>query len=88
MGEYNRTALNASILSIKNKLQLLLSCAAFSPRQSATGKSDDAEGNYIPPAELLKTASAVELFLFDAAHARWSYLLLNLDKPARSRVSV
>jgi Fe-S oxidoreductase len=47
------------------------------------GKSDDAEGDNIPPAELLEDRVNQAEQLLDATHERWSYLLANLDTPLR-----
>src|SRR3569832_1249949 len=85
MGEYTDGIERINIeLSIKNKLQLLAELRSFfSAGHLPLGKSEDGEGNNIPAEELLGDRVAQAEQLLDAAHARWSYLLSNLDKPLR-----
>lgn len=83
MGEYSDGIEHINIeLSIRNKLQLLAEMRSFFVAGNLPlGKSDDAEGDNIPPAELLEDRVHQAEQLLDATHARWSYLLSNLDKP-------
>ncbi|MFT2542895.1 hypothetical protein ACMWP9_33295, partial [Escherichia coli] len=69
-------------LSIKNKLQLLAELDSFFVKGNLPlGKSDDAEGDDIPAAEMLEDRVHQAESLLEQTHARWSYLLANLDKP-------
>ncbi|MGV3741057.1 MAG: DUF3400 domain-containing protein, partial [Burkholderiaceae bacterium] len=71
-------------LSIKNKLQLIAELRSFFARGNLPlGKNDDADGEAIPPAELLEDRVSQAEMLLDISHARWSYLVTNLDKPLR-----
>ena len=81
MGEYTEGIERINIeLSIKNKLQLIDELSEFFSREHLPlGKSDDAEGNDIPPAELLEDRVHQAQELLQQAHARWSYLLAHLD---------
>jgi FAD/FMN-containing dehydrogenase/Fe-S oxidoreductase len=83
MGEYTDGIERINIeLSIKNKLQLLAELRAFfAAGNLPLGKSEDAEGGDIPDAELLEDRVSQAESLLDETHARWSYLLSNLDKP-------
>jgi FAD/FMN-containing dehydrogenase/Fe-S oxidoreductase len=83
MGEYTDGIERINIeLSIKNKLQLLDELHAFfSKGNLPLGKSDDAEGGDIPPAELLEDRVSQAEELLQAVRARWSYLLSEMDKP-------
>jgi FAD/FMN-containing dehydrogenase/Fe-S oxidoreductase len=85
MGEYTDGIERINIeLSIKNKLQLLAELRGFFARGNLPlGKSEDAEGDDIPAAELLGDRVAQAEQLLDLTHARWSYLLSELDKPLR-----
>jgi FAD/FMN-containing dehydrogenase/Fe-S oxidoreductase len=85
MGEYSDGIERINVeLSIKNKLQLLAELHGFFVTGNLPlGKSDDAEGDNIPPAELLEDRVNQAEQLLDATHERWSYLLTNLDKPLR-----
>jgi FAD/FMN-containing dehydrogenase/Fe-S oxidoreductase len=86
MGEYSDGIERINVeLSIKNKLQLLAELRGFFVTGNLPlGKSDDAEGDNIPPAELLEDRVNQAEQLLDATHARWSYFLENLDKPLRN----
>ncbi|WP_136413265.1 FAD/FMN-binding oxidoreductase [Herbaspirillum sp. ST 5-3] len=83
MGEYTDGIERINIeLSIKNKLQLLDELRAFfKAGHLPLGKSDDADAKDIPPEELLGDRVAQALDLIDATRARWTYLLMQLDKP-------
>ncbi|HEX7647873.1 MAG TPA: FAD/FMN-binding oxidoreductase, partial [Noviherbaspirillum sp.] len=83
MGEYTDGIERINIeLSIKNKLQLLAELRTFFANSHLPlGKSEDADANDIPPAELLGDRVAQAQQMLDATQARWSYLLANLDKP-------
>jgi len=85
MGEYSDGIERINVeLSIRNKLQLLAELRSFFVTGNLPlGKSDDAEGDDIPPAELLEDRVHQAEQLIDDTHARWSYLLSNLDKPLR-----
>ncbi|HJU71874.1 MAG TPA: FAD/FMN-binding oxidoreductase [Paucimonas sp.] len=93
MGEYTDGIERINIeLSIKNKLQLLDGLRSFfSNSHLPLGKNEDADANDIPPEELLGDRVAQALQLLDLTHARWSYLLTQLDKPlqeARDELAV
>jgi len=85
MGEYTDGIERINIeLSVKNKLQLLAELRGFfAARHLPLGKNEDAEANDIPPEELLGDRVAQAEQLLELTHARWSYLLSNLDKPLR-----
>jgi FAD/FMN-containing dehydrogenase/Fe-S oxidoreductase len=85
MGEYTDGIERINIeLSIKNKLQLLAELRGFfAAGHLPLGKSEDADANDIPPEELLGDRVAQAAQLLEATHARWSYLLAQLDKPLR-----
>ncbi|MDP9108053.1 MAG: DUF3683 domain-containing protein, partial [Pseudomonadota bacterium] len=82
MGEYTDGIERINIeLSIKNKLQLVEALQEFfSKGNLPLGKSDDAEGEVIPPAEILEDRVNQALALLDLTHARWTYLLTHLDR--------
>ena len=82
MGEYTDGIERINIeLSIKNKLQLLAELRGFfATGNLPVGKSDDADEK-IPAQELLGDRVAQATQLLEETHARWSYLLTNLDKP-------
>ncbi len=81
MGEYTDGIERINIeLSIKNKLQLVVELNSFFAKGSLPlGKSDDAEGNDIPPAEVLENRVSDAQQMLQAVHTRWSWLLANLD---------
>ncbi|HEV2611577.1 MAG TPA: FAD/FMN-binding oxidoreductase [Noviherbaspirillum sp.] len=89
MGEYTDGIERINIeLSIQNKLALLDGLRTFfAAGNLPLGKSDDAEGNDIPAAELLGDRVVQALQLIDETQARWSYLLTQLDKPLRDAKS-
>src|SRR3569623_1457169 len=74
MGEYTDGIERINIeLSIKNKLQLLDELRSFfSAGHLPLGKSEDGEGNNIPPEELLGDRVTQTLQLLDSTQARWS----------------
>lgn len=83
MGEYSDGIEHINVeLSIKNKLQFLDALRTFFAKGNLPlGKSDDAEGDKISAAELLEDRVQQALQLIAETHARWSYLLKNLDQP-------
>ncbi|OGB27778.1 MAG: FAD-linked oxidase [Burkholderiales bacterium RIFCSPLOWO2_02_FULL_57_36] len=83
MGEYTDGIERINIeLSIKNKLQLVAELRGFFAKGNLPlGKSEDAEGDDIPAAELLGDRVAQAEQMLDLTHARWSYLLSQLDRP-------
>jgi FAD/FMN-containing dehydrogenase/Fe-S oxidoreductase len=85
MGEYTDGIERINIeLSIQNKLQLLAELRGFFAKGNLPlGKSDDAEGGDIPAAELLEDRVNQAEQLLEQTHARWSYLLSQLDQPLR-----
>ncbi len=85
MGEYTDGIERINIeLSIQNKLQLLTELRAFFAKGNLPlGKSEDADGDDIPAAELLEDRVNQAEQLLEATQARWSYLLSQLDKPLR-----
>jgi FAD/FMN-containing dehydrogenase/Fe-S oxidoreductase len=85
MGEYTDGIERINIeLSIKNKLQLLDELHTFFAKGNLPlGKNDDADGEDIPAAEVLEDRVNQAEQLLAATHARWTYLLENLDKPLR-----
>ncbi|MFZ4528946.1 MAG: DUF3683 domain-containing protein, partial [Undibacterium curvum] len=89
MGEYTDGIERINIeLSIQNKLAMLAELKAFfSKGNLPLGKSEDADGDDIPAAELLEDRVLQTQALLDATQARWSYLLQQLDKPLREAQS-
>ncbi|MDQ9168971.1 FAD/FMN-binding oxidoreductase [Oxalobacteraceae bacterium R-40] len=85
MGEYTDGIERINIeLSIRNKLQLVSELRSFfATGNLPLGKNDDADGEAIPPAELLEDRVSQAEMLLDISYARWAYLLSNLDKPLR-----
>nr|WP_314624230.1 FAD/FMN-binding oxidoreductase [uncultured Noviherbaspirillum sp.] len=83
MGEYTDGIERINIeLSIRNKLQLVDELRAFFARGNLPlGKSDDAEGSGIPPAELLEDRVSQAEQLLAGVHARWTYVLANMHRP-------
>ena len=83
MGEYTDGIERINIeLSIQNKLALLDKLIAFFANGNLPlGKSEDADGDDIPAAELLEDRVHQAETLLQQAKARWSYLLQHLDKP-------
>ena len=83
MGEYTDGIERINIeLSIKNKLQLVDALQQFFAKGNLPlGKSDDAEGEEIPAAEILEDRVNQALALLAQTHARWTYLLTHLDRP-------
>jgi FAD/FMN-containing dehydrogenase/Fe-S oxidoreductase len=85
MGEYTDGIERINIeLSIRNKLQLLNELGNFFTKGNLPlGKSEDADGDDIPAAELLEDRVNQAEQLIEKTQARWSYLLAQLDKPLR-----
>jgi len=83
MGEYTDGIERINIeLSIKNKLQLAEELREFlGADKLPIGKSDDASDDKVGYAEMLGDRQAQALALVDQVHARWSFILANLDKP-------
>ncbi|WMW81495.1 FAD/FMN-binding oxidoreductase [Undibacterium cyanobacteriorum] len=82
MGEYTDGIERINIeLSIKNKLAALSALHAFLTRGNLPlGKSEDADGDDIPAAELLEDRVSQATQLVKEVQARWTYLLENLDQ--------
>jgi FAD/FMN-containing dehydrogenase/Fe-S oxidoreductase len=89
MGEYTDGIERINIeLSIQNKLELLDALANFFAKGNLPlGKSEDAEGEDIPAAELLEDRVNQAEQLVADTRARWAYLLAQLDKPLRDAKS-
>ena len=83
MGEYTDGIERINIrLSITNKLRLIAELSAYFARgHLKLGKSEDDEGLEIPPSELLEDRVSQAITLMENVHARWSWLLSNLDTP-------
>ncbi|QJQ06937.1 DUF3683 domain-containing protein [Undibacterium piscinae] len=83
MGEYTDGIERINIeLSIQNKLALVAELKSFFAKgHLPLGKSEDVDGDDIPAAELLEDRVNQAESLLQAAEARWTYLLNNLDKP-------
>jgi FAD/FMN-containing dehydrogenase/Fe-S oxidoreductase len=83
MGEYTDGIELINIeLSIRNKLQLVGELRDFfAAGNLPLGKSEDAEGDDIPDAEMLEDRVVQASQLLEATQARWSYLLASLNKP-------
>ncbi|MCE3606687.1 FAD/FMN-binding oxidoreductase [Massilia sp. P8910] len=83
MGEYTDGIERINIeLSIKNKLQLTDELRAFfAAGNLPVGKSDDASGESIGDEEMLGDRVQQATELLDAVHARWTWLLAELDQP-------
>jgi FAD/FMN-containing dehydrogenase/Fe-S oxidoreductase len=83
MGEYTDGIERINIeLSIKNKLQLAEELRTFlGAERLPIGKSDDASDDKVGYAEMLGDCQAQALALMDQVHARWTFILANLDKP-------
>ncbi|MBV8667513.1 MAG: FAD/FMN-binding oxidoreductase [Burkholderiaceae bacterium] len=83
MGEYTDGIERINIeLSIQNKLDLLDALREFFRKGNLPlGKNEDAEGDDIPPAELLEDRVNQAEQLISETRKRWAYLLAGLDKP-------
>ncbi|KQZ27674.1 FAD/FMN-binding oxidoreductase [Duganella sp. Root1480D1] len=83
MGEYTDGIERINIeLSVKNKLQLAQELREFlAADKLPIGKSDDASDDKVGYAEMLGDRQAQALALVDQVHARWTFILANLDKP-------
>jgi len=81
MGEYTDGIERINIeLSIENKLALLDKLIAFFANGNLPlGKSEDADGDDIPAAELLEDRVNQTETLLQQTKARWTYLLTHLD---------
>ena len=81
MGEYTDGIERINIeLSIQNKLKLLDELAVFFARGNLPlGKSEDADGDDIPAAELLEDRVNQAEQLVAETRARWEYVLAHLD---------
>ncbi|MBC3873850.1 DUF3683 domain-containing protein [Undibacterium flavidum] len=85
MGEYTDGIERINIeLSIQNKLACIAALKEFVLRGNLPlGKSEDADGDDIPAAELLEDRVSQADQLLSEIHARWTYLLTQLDQPLR-----
>ena len=85
MGEYTDGIERINIeLSIKNKLQLADQMLVYlSNEQLPIEKSDDASGDTVDRDEILGDRPQQAVALVQAARARWSFILANLDQPLR-----
>ena len=83
MGEYTDGIERINIeLSIKNKLQLAEALREFfAAGNLPVGKSDEVSDEKVPYAEIIGDRPAQALALLDQVHARWTFILANLDKP-------
>ncbi|WP_342115095.1 FAD/FMN-binding oxidoreductase [Pseudoduganella sp. OTU4001] len=83
MGEYTDGIERINIeLSIKNKLQLAEELRSFlAADRLPIGKSDDASDDKVGYDEMLGDRQAQALALVDQVHARWTFILNNLDQP-------
>ncbi|MEB0140671.1 MULTISPECIES: FAD/FMN-binding oxidoreductase [unclassified Undibacterium] len=83
MGEYTDGIERINIeLSIQNKLALITALQEFFAKGNLPlGKSEDADGDDISAAELLEDRVSQTVALLAATHARWTYLLTQLDLP-------
>jgi len=83
MGEYTDGIERINIeLSLKNKLQLAEALREFfAAGNLPVGKSDEVSDEKVPYAEMLGDRPAQALALLDQVHARWTFILANLDKP-------
>ncbi len=85
MGEYTDGIERINIeLSIQNKLACVAALKEFVLRGNLPlGKSEDADGDDIPAAELLEDRVSQADQLLSEIQARWTYLLTQLDQPLR-----
>ncbi len=83
MGEYTDGIERINIeLSIQNKLACVRALQDFVTRGNLPlGKSEDAEGDDIPAAELLEDRVSQATQLLNEVSARWTYILEHLDQP-------
>ncbi|WP_374581133.1 DUF3683 domain-containing protein [Pseudoduganella sp.] len=83
MGEYTDGIERINIeLSIKNKLQLAQELREFlAADRLPIGKSDDASDDKVGYDEMLGDRQQLALALVDQVHARWTFILANLDQP-------
>lgn len=82
MGEYTDGIERINIeLSIQNKLKVIEDLQAFfAAGNLPLGKAEDSDGDDIPAAELLEDRANQAEQLLRNTHARWTYLLANLDR--------
>jgi FAD/FMN-containing dehydrogenase/Fe-S oxidoreductase len=85
MGEYTDGIERINIeLSIQNKLACIAALKEFVLRGNLPlGKSEDADGDDIPAAELLEDRVSQADQLLSEIQTRWTYLLTQLDQPLR-----
>ena len=85
MGEYTDGIERINIeLSIRNKLQLVEQLQTFFAKDTLPiGKSEDAEGDDLPAAEILDDRVNQAEQLLHAVGARWSYVLAHMDRKLR-----
>ena len=83
MGEYTDGIERINIeLSLKNKLQLAQELREFlAADKLPIGKSDDASDDKVGYGEMLGDRQVQALALLDQVHARWTFILANLDQP-------
>jgi len=83
MGEYTDGIERINIdLSIRNKLQLITALQEFFAKGNLPlGKSEDAEADDIPAAEMLEDRVQQADVLLKEVGARWAYLLAHMDMP-------
>ncbi|MES2936019.1 MAG: FAD/FMN-binding oxidoreductase [Pseudomonadota bacterium] len=89
MGEYTDGIEHINIeLSLKNKLQLVDELRAFFAKGNLpVGKSEDASGEDIADDVMLEDRVSQAEHLLEAVHARWSYILAQLDTPLKDASS-
>ncbi len=92
MGEYTDGIERINIeLSMQNKLAAVSALQEFLTRGNLPlGKSEDADGDDIPAAELLEDRVTQAAQLLQEVQARWNYVLDHLDQPlqaARARLA-
>ncbi|MFZ6800798.1 DUF3683 domain-containing protein [Undibacterium sp. Di24W] len=85
MGEYTDGIERINIeLSIQNKLACVAALKEFVLRGNLPlGKSEDADGDDIPAAELLEDRVSQANQMLSEVQTRWTYLLTQLDQPLR-----
>ena len=83
MGEYTDGIERINIeLSIQNKLAMLAQLQDFFAKGNLPlGKNEDADGDDVSANDLLEERVAQAVSLLADTHARWTYLLTQLDKP-------
>jgi FAD/FMN-containing dehydrogenase/Fe-S oxidoreductase len=82
MGEYTDHIERINIeLSIKNKLKLVAALRSRLEQPLALGKSDDADVDTMSHEEIMGDRIARSNELLEQVHARWSWLLSNMNMP-------